>query len=705
MILGAFAFLLVIHYLAFVLTGADWIGGLFVLPQLCGYLFLFMMGAGCLLRTAFLLYDRPFLEADQMETQPKNGRRIAVNGTIQSIETHLFSPTSSNPCVMYEYQIFREMEKGDHPEAVGWAFVPSSVKTDKGTFDLLDYPKLMNFPERELSGTFPSSQLFIKQTRFKKIKGILAALLPDVVGLFPSLSWLLFLNRPASDKTGEIRADIDYTGKRGKFRADKMTTRVVFPGTSVIALGKYSSKKKGLISGWIGLRLINAESGIKGIRKLFNEDILAYSIGSVLCIGLWLLAAHLSDILSLYVDVYSTLSRSSITEIITHTSSAGKPSISVAPHESAISNVAEFITVWYTSGIPPVPVFPFESITYQSIALLCAIIFPMVSLIIQFIYGNKTQGISLAALTYLALFMVLDAGIFLNYGTTEQIDRSLYNDLFPVLKIALPFFLFASSVLPAFTFAHRIFVKKKLTMYNFLTFSICSFLCIGFSVILINSIKADLYRNDKERATVKGDGPTIINQQSNRKVKTFTSEQQLRSRDDIKAMLKQYNFYDIDLNPSGNFENDFKDNGDGTITDRATGLMWERSGSEKLIRHDKLKSYVDELNRKQHLGYSDWILPHVDELASLLEPAEKGSIKPDPSVGLFIHPLFDRSQSWCWTADKLSSKEAWVVYFYSGCVGGYPVVHGMDGFSCYVRVVRHGHGVKKNIWKRTQKSE
>jgi len=525
MILGAFAFLLVIHYLAFVLTGADWIGGLFVLPQFCGYLFLFMMGAGCLLRTAFLLYDRPFLEADQMETQPKNGRRIAVNGTIQSNETHLYSPTSSNPCVMYEYQIFREMEKGDHPEAVGWAFFPSSVKTDKGTFDLLDYPKLMNFPERELSGTFPSSQLFIKQTRFKKIKGVLAALLPDVVGLFPSLSWLLFLNRPASDKTGEIRADIDYTGKRGKFRADKMTTRVVFPGTSVIALGKYSSKKKGLISGWIGLRLINAESGIKGIRKLFNEDILAYSIGSVLFIGLWLLAAHLSDILSLYVDVYSTLSRSGITEIITHTSSAGKLSISMSPHESGISNVVEFITIWYTSGIPPVPVFPFESITYQSIALLCAIIFPMVSLIIQFIYGNKTQGISLAALTYFVLFMVLDAGIFLNYGTTEQIDRSLYNDLFPVLKIALPFFLFASSVLPAFTFAQRIFVKKKLTMYNFLTFSICSFLCIGFFVILINSIKADLYRNDKERATVKGDGPTIINQQSNRKVKTFTSEQ------------------------------------------------------------------------------------------------------------------------------------------------------------------------------------
>lgn len=690
MILGAFVFLLVIHYLAFVLTGADWIGGLFFLPQLCGYLFLFIMGAGCLLRTAFLLYDRPFLEAYQMETQPRNGRRIAVHGTIEPNETHLSSPTSNNPCVMYEYQIFREMEKGDHPEAVGWAFVQSSVKTDKGTFNILDYPKLMDFPETEFLGTSPSPQRFIQQLRFKKIKGILAGLLPDVVALFPSLSWLLFLNRPASEDTGEIRADIDYTGKRGKFRADKMTTRVVSSGAPVIALGKYYSKKKGLVSGWIGLRLINAKAGIKEIRKSFNEDILAYSIGSVFCIGLWLLVAHLSDILSLYVDVYSMLSRSGITEIIITTFSAGKPPISVSPHESAFSNVVEFITVWYTSGVPPVSVFPFESDTYQSIALLCAIIFPVVSLIIQCIYGDNRQGISVAALTYFVLFMVLDSCIFLNYGNAEQIDRSLYKDLFPVLKIFLAFLLFASSVLPTFTFVQRIFVKKKFTMFNIFILSICSFLCLGFSVILIKSIKAEVYRDEPDRTAVEDDGPMIIDQQSNLKFKINTTEQQPRSRDDIKAMLKQYNFYDIDLNPSGNFENDFKDNGDGTITDRATGLMWEKSGSEKLVRYDNIKAYVDQLNQNQHLGYSDWMLPRVDELASLLKPVKKGGNKPDPSVGLFMDPLFDRSQSWCWTTDKLSPKEAWVVYFYSGVVGGYPVVHGMDGFSCYVRVVRHG---------------
>ena len=49
---------------------------------------------------------------------------------------------------------------------------------------------------------------------------------------------------------------------------------------------------------------------------------------------------------------------------------------------------------------------------------------------------------------------------------------------------------------------------------------------------------------------------------------------------DIKAVVKKLNFFDKELNEEGNCPNDFVDNGDGTITDRTTGLMWEQKGSE-----------------------------------------------------------------------------------------------------------------------------
>jgi len=48
---------------------------------------------------------------------------------------------------------------------------------------------------------------------------------------------------------------------------------------------------------------------------------------------------------------------------------------------------------------------------------------------------------------------------------------------------------------------------------------------------------------------------------------------------DVKAMLAKYNFFDRTKHPGGAFVNDFVDNGNGTVTDRATGLMWQKDGS------------------------------------------------------------------------------------------------------------------------------
>ena len=109
--------------------------------------------------------------------------------------------------------------------------------------------------------------------------------------------------------------------------------------------------------------------------------------------------------------------------------------------------------------------------------------------------------------------------------------------------------------------------------------------------------------------------------------------------------------------------NEYTDNGDGTVTDHATGLMWQQSGSKEYMTYDAAKKYIEALNKDRFAGYDDWRLPTMDELTSLLEPEKKDN-------GYFIDPIFDKNQGWCWSADtvKGSSGRAWYVSFLCGDV-------------------------------------
>jgi hypothetical protein len=106
---------------------------------------------------------------------------------------------------------------------------------------------------------------------------------------------------------------------------------------------------------------------------------------------------------------------------------------------------------------------------------------------------------------------------------------------------------------------------------------------------------------------------------------------------------------------------ELEDNRDGTVTDRATGLMWQQSGADKYLKHDEAKTYIEELNRDRFAGYNDWRLPTMEELLSLLEPTRG-------SDALFIDPVFDSKQRWCWSVDRGPSGSAWAVHFYWGGV-------------------------------------
>lgn len=114
---------------------------------------------------------------------------------------------------------------------------------------------------------------------------------------------------------------------------------------------------------------------------------------------------------------------------------------------------------------------------------------------------------------------------------------------------------------------------------------------------------------------------------------------------DLQKMLKERHFFNRQYNLEGKFPNAFSDNGDGTVTDKVTGLMWQKAGSPSEMTFNVAGNYVQELNSSRFGGYGDWRLPTMEELCSLLEGTPNKS-------GKFIDDVFDPVQGICWSADE-----------------------------------------------------
>lgn len=137
--------------------------------------------------------------------------------------------------------------------------------------------------------------------------------------------------------------------------------------------------------------------------------------------------------------------------------------------------------------------------------------------------------------------------------------------------------------------------------------------------------------------------------------------------DDVKKMLRKHNFHDWYLNHNGDFKNKLQDNKNGTVRDDATDLVWEKVGSYYKLTLKEAYRYIDGLNRKKFAGRSDWRLPTVEELASLIEKSPQGNYR------LYIDSIFGSEQdgNWldsCWTSDTYrpshgADHTAWVVSF------------------------------------------
>lgn len=77
---------------------------------------------------------------------------------------------------------------------------------------------------------------------------------------------------------------------------------------------------------------------------------------------------------------------------------------------------------------------------------------------------------------------------------------------------------------------------------------------------------------------------------------------------------KESEYYGQDAQYTG-LQSSYKDNGDGTVTDLNTGLMWQKTPDDQKHNFYDAFDYVDSLEIG---GYTDWRLPTIKELYSLL---------------------------------------------------------------------------------------
>ena len=84
-------------------------------------------------------------------------------------------------------------------------------------------------------------------------------------------------------------------------------------------------------------------------------------------------------------------------------------------------------------------------------------------------------------------------------------------------------------------------------------------------------------------------------------------------------------------------QNDFVDNGDGTVTDDATGLMWTQDDSAIALDWQQALAWVQTRNAETYLDHSDWRLPNAKELQGLVDYSRS----PDTTSSAAIDPLFN----------------------------------------------------------------
>ena len=102
------------------------------------------------------------------------------------------------------------------------------------------------------------------------------------------------------------------------------------------------------------------------------------------------------------------------------------------------------------------------------------------------------------------------------------------------------------------------------------------------------------------------------------------------------------------------------DNGDGTVSDVATGLIWEQILDGSANNYSEAITYCDNLSLA---GYTDWRLPDVKELTSVVDYRND-----QPAVDAGAFPATNNIEFWSSSEFASDTSQAWRVDFVDGRV-------------------------------------
>ena len=86
----------------------------------------------------------------------------------------------------------------------------------------------------------------------------------------------------------------------------------------------------------------------------------------------------------------------------------------------------------------------------------------------------------------------------------------------------------------------------------------------------------------------------------------------------------------------------FEDKGDGTLLDNESGLVWAKEDSwpvaQDWLNFQEALQFVDEMNKKDYLGYHDWRIPEREEVEKIFIP--DSTIMARSNNEIHLDPLF-----------------------------------------------------------------
>ena len=104
------------------------------------------------------------------------------------------------------------------------------------------------------------------------------------------------------------------------------------------------------------------------------------------------------------------------------------------------------------------------------------------------------------------------------------------------------------------------------------------------------------------------------------------------------------------------------DQGNGTIADQNSGLLWQRADSYHELKQGinwyLALEYIDLKNAEKFAGFGDWRLPTLKELKSLYDASRPIKSKDGERIGL-PEPFKNGGSYYLWTNTERGLENAW----------------------------------------------